>query len=197
MFSVERLAHGPEGPCCLFLSRPPLLARKRLSQFNLVRAHHLLVPVHTCNGSRSELWCRSSSALLKKRDASFGRARASQDQLATWLKHLGFSAPGTFSSAASPAFTHCGTHSSDATKCLTLHTPRRRAMPIADVASVRTLSEVLMPGSAAIDRKPMPCEMPLAKPPSSASPELNATVLWALDQCLVQWSPFIETPSTC
>ena len=67
-------------------------------------------------------------------------------------------------------------------------------MPIAAVASVRSFNLREMPKSHATDLNPIPWLIPLAMPPSSASPELRATVVWVEDQCLRQCVPRMATP---
>ena len=89
----------------------------------------------------------------------------------------GFSTPGTFSKSTSPDRICCWTQRSDVSKCRIFPTPSLRLMPMAAVASVRNSSERGIPRSAPMDLRPRPWLMPLAIPPSSASPDDNAIVL--------------------
>ena len=89
----------------------------------------------------------------------------------------GFSVPGTFVSLKSPRRTRSCTHKSAVARWRIFPNPRRRQMPMAAVASVRTSSSTGIPRSMAKDCKPRPMDAPRHMPPSSASPELSATVV--------------------
>ena len=67
-------------------------------------------------------------------------------------------------------------HKSAVAKCLTFPSPRLRAIPIAAVASVITVTSSRMPRSAARDCKPKDWAAPLHIPVNSASADDRATV---------------------
>ena len=106
----------------------------------------------------------------------------------------GFSDPGTFVSLKSPRRTRSWTHISAVAKCLIFPRPLLQHMPMAAVASVKTSRSRDTPISQAKDCSSRPIDASRQIPPSSASPELRATVVCVTDQCLIQWLPLIATP---
>ena len=106
----------------------------------------------------------------------------------------GFMDPGILVRAKSPLLRRSWTHKSATARWRILPRPRRRQTPIAAVASVNISSLKTSPRSREMLCNPSALLAPLQIPPSSASPDERATVLWVELQCWSRWAPRLMHP---
>ena len=166
------------------------LADARVGVNGLVDSHHtsrclLLLALPMRESSVKALVacpCYGIAGALAARPPSYESFKVSQCFMSNGLStcfvsmSAGFSAPGTFTSLKSPFLMRSCIRRSAVAKCRTLPSPLQRQIPIAAVASVRTVKFRAMPKSQAMVWRPRPWAAPLEIPVNSASAELSATV---------------------